>query len=297
MKLGAQKIAALFVSTWSQPPQTKLLTGTFAHSPCVNFGVLTSFDSSRCGTHYRRIEEVDQNPLVQQMGSPPSLERTSEKLKADINVDAEHNEASSDDDISQFRRIRLRGRIGHPEPPPPLFNTMENDVRHRRPKSPIVGFADGYVTSISRPVTNDEHWTLYYFEIHARNCKSCFDPLGVAKLERQFCSEGHELAVDVARLVFLRKDVEVYSREKEDHKEVRVELPYDYSQCLGLLKAIQQALKKGERFINPNPTPYHKVRVTPPELTETRSAPNRKDVDGFSEDADVSSEDGEDESE
>lgn len=175
------------------------------------------------------------------------------------------------------------------------------------PKSPKVGFAEGLVTSISRPVNNEEHWTLYYFETHAVKCKSCFEPLTVAKTGRQLCSVGHELAVDVARLVFRRKDGAVYSREKEDHKEVRVELPHDYKQCLSLLKAIQRSLKNGERFIKPKshdrtyfvaerrprtperfartpePAPRYETRTAEPSLEPAKMRPTsrRDDADDF----------------
>lgn len=177
------------------------------------------------------------------------------------------------------------------------------------PKSPKVGFADGFVTGISRPVNNDEHWTMYYFETHAAKCKSCFDPLVVSKTGKQLCSEGHELAFDVARLIFRRKDGEVYSREKEDHREVRVELPHDYVQTLSLLKAIQRSLKNGEAFIKPKshdksyhvpdrrprtperfartpePAPRYEVRIAEPspEPVKVRSTPKREDAEDFPE--------------
>jgi hypothetical protein len=177
------------------------------------------------------------------------------------------------------------------------------------PKSPKVGFADGFVTGISRPMTNEEHWILYYFETHAAKCKSCFDPLVVSKTGKRLCSEGHERAVEVARLIFRRKDGEVYSREKEDHKEVRVELPHDYIQTLSLLKAIQRSLKNGERFIKPKshdktyyvadrrprtperfartpePAPRYEVRIAEPspEPAKVRSTPKRDDLEDLSE--------------
>lgn len=177
------------------------------------------------------------------------------------------------------------------------------------PSSPKakVGFADGFVTGVSRPVNNDEHWTLYYFETHAAKCKYCFNPDGVSKKGKQLCSHGHELAVDVARLVFRRKDGEVYSREKEDHREVRVELPHDYVQTMSLLKAIQRSLKTGELFIKPKshdktyyvadrrprtperfartpePAPRYEVRIAEPSPEPFKvRAPKRDDLDDLS---------------
>jgi hypothetical protein len=129
--------------------------------------------------------------------------------------------------------------------------TMGGYRRHNSPTgvepgSPKVGFAG--VTGISRPNTNEEHWTLYYFEAHAAQCEACQDPLRVSKAGRQLCRTGHELAVDVADLfIYHRKDDKVYSRVKEGEKEVRVEIPHDYEQTLSLLKAINRAVRKGEK--------------------------------------------------
>jgi hypothetical protein len=115
------------------------------------------------------------------------------------------------------------------------------------PKTSKVGFAG--VTGISRPVNKEEHWTLYYFEAHAAECRTCFNPLSVYKAGKQLCDKGHQLAIDVARHIFYRKDGEVYSRVKDGEQEVRVEIPHGYEQTLYLLTAIQRALKKGEQFI------------------------------------------------
>jgi len=116
------------------------------------------------------------------------------------------------------------------------------------PKTSKVGFAG--VTGISRPVNNEEHWTLYYFEAHAATCDSCVDPLRVSKSGRQLCDEGHQLAIDVAELIFFRRrDGEVYSHIQDEGQEVRVEMPHGYDQTLSLLKAIHRALKKGDNFL------------------------------------------------
>jgi hypothetical protein len=116
------------------------------------------------------------------------------------------------------------------------------------PKNSRVDFAG--VTGISRPVNNEEHWTLYYFEVHAAQCRSCEDPLEVSRSGRQLCDEGHQLATDVAELIFRRKDGKVYSRTKDGEQEVCVEIPHGYDQTFSLLRAIQRSLKKKERFLH-----------------------------------------------
>jgi len=124
--------------------------------------------------------------------------------------------------------------------------------RHHSPKgvepgSPKVGFAG--VTGISRPSTNEEQWICYYFEAHAVQCDACRDPLRVAKAGRQLCRTGHELAIDVADMLFFRrKDGAVYSRVRDGEREVRVEIPHDYHQTLSLLQALERAVRKGEKF-------------------------------------------------
>jgi hypothetical protein len=115
------------------------------------------------------------------------------------------------------------------------------------PKNSKVDFAG--VTGVSRPVNNEEHWTLYYFEAHAATCETCMYPLDVSKAGKQLCDEGHKLAIDVAELIFRRKDGEVYSRVKDGEQEVRVEIPHGYDQTLSLLKAIQRTLRKGSDFL------------------------------------------------
>jgi hypothetical protein len=116
------------------------------------------------------------------------------------------------------------------------------------PKNSKVDFAG--VTGISRPVNNEEHWTLYYFEAHAAQCRTCEDPLQVSRSGKQLCDEGHQLAIDVAELIFRSKDDKVYSYVKDNEQEVRVEIPHGYEQTLSLLKAIQRASRKKEKFIH-----------------------------------------------
>ena len=113
-----------------------------------------------------------------------------------------------------------------------------------------MGFAEEIVTGYSRPLSSDEHWTLYYFEEHALQCSQCFEPLRVHKTGGQLCDEGHDLAIAVARLMFYSHSRGgIFSRAKEDSQETRVETPPSYRQTLGLLQAIQRALRNGDRFV------------------------------------------------
>lgn len=118
------------------------------------------------------------------------------------------------------------------------------------PKSVKVCFAEGDVTGILRPPTRDEHWTLYYFESHAAQCIHCHEPLRVSKQGKRLCDTGHELAVDVANLIFCTDDGKIHSRQ-DSHRDIRLELPVDYVETVSLLKAIQRGVRKGDQFIKP----------------------------------------------
>jgi hypothetical protein len=101
-----------------------------------------------------------------------------------------------------------------------------------------ITFAKTLVTTVTRQLTNDEHWTLYYFEDHASQCPSCFNPAAVQKSGRQLCDEGRQLACDVASLLFrLSEDGHVFAAE--DEQLVRVEMPARYEHVAGLFKAVQ----------------------------------------------------------
>lgn len=109
-------------------------------------------------------------------------------------------------------------------------------------KKPHVGFVDTLVTGVSRPLTNNEEWTLWYFESHAAKCGDCRHPYKVQAEGRKLCDKGFDRAYDVAKLLFrIRKDGSCYYMNKQEDQEVRVELPRDYAHVVGLLKAIERS--------------------------------------------------------
>lgn len=108
---------------------------------------------------------------------------------------------------------------------------------------PRISFARTLVTGVSRQLTNEEHWTLFYFEDHASKCPLCYNPVAVQQSGRALCDDGRDLAISVAALLFrLRADGHVYA--KEEHQYVRVEMPAKYEHASGLFKAIE-ASKRG----------------------------------------------------
>jgi hypothetical protein len=129
-----------------------------------------------------------------------------------------------------------------------IVSGEEADLEKAKGKATKVAFEEGNVTGILRPLTNDEHWTLYYFENHATTCRSCHDPLRISEQGRKLCNTGHDLAVDVTDIIFRTSDGKIHSRQ-DSHRDIRLEIPGDYVETVSLLKAIQRAMRKGDHFV------------------------------------------------
>lgn len=156
--------------------------------------------------------------------------------------------------------------------------TMPALFRHRTPSPdtiPVfsntppkaVAFASGSspVTSVSRPLSNVERWTLYYFESHARLCSACVDPYAVHKAHRKLCSEGHRLAQDVAKIMYStdrgRNVFDAGTPSKRSVNVIRVELPRDYDEVRSLLKAMERSLRhRNQKPIVSFDKTYHVVQ-------------------------------------
>lgn len=116
------------------------------------------------------------------------------------------------------------------------------------PSSPkAVNFAG--VSGVSRPVTHEEQWACYYFELHAYECNSCRSPYERYKAGKRLCSEGNRLAAAMSGLLY-RKDGQVYSRVKENGRMPRVEKPAQYDCSWSLLKAIEKGAKHQRPFLS-----------------------------------------------
>ena len=159
-------------------------------------------------------------------------------------------------------------------------NVGSNIAPSSPPPSPkAVRFAPSssdVVTGVSRQLTPPEAWSLYYFESHARQCHECQDPLRVHLKGGRLCDTGHALAQDVAIHVYHHAG-EVYSREKDDHKLVRVELPPGYDQVRGLLKSMDRYIRSSNRtrpiISYDSNYPVSARRRSSPERPRTRDEP------------------------
>jgi hypothetical protein len=125
-----------------------------------------------------------------------------------------------------------------------------SDYSTTSPSSPSkkARFARKPVDGITRPLTSIEEWSLYNFEIHARNCRDCYAPLEVHLKGGRLCNEGHALAQDVACHVY-DLDGEVYSKSRDGHKLVRVELQPGYNNVRSLLKAMDRGIRTTSRTV------------------------------------------------
>ncbi|GAB7349280.1 hypothetical protein MBLNU459_g8426t1 [Dothideomycetes sp. NU459] len=115
--------------------------------------------------------------------------------------------------------------------------------------SPRVRFAStasAIVTGVSRPLSQKEAWSLYHFELHARDCVHCYDPYSRYKAGRRLCPTGDALAQDMAIHVCMRNG-EVYERFSDGHKPSRVEVTHGYEQVLGQLKATERRERRNAR--------------------------------------------------
>lgn len=169
--------------------------------------------------------------------SPYHSSSTIPTLVSDINqIDVDDNNTTT---MSSSRRQTLRPVVVEIRP-----DNVPSSISPSSPSSSskAVRFAPTSANGSSRPLTSTEAWSLYHFEMHARSCSQCFDPLTVYKRGNSLCQVGLGLAQDVACHVYHREG-DVYSTKKDDSKLVRVEVQHDYDQVRLLLRAMERRLR------------------------------------------------------
>jgi len=127
------------------------------------------------------------------------------------------------------------------------------------------------VSAVSRPVNTAESWAAYNFEMHARKCVYCHNPYEVHRNREQLCDIGHRLAQQVAGFIYNKSNGDTYSTVEEDGKPVRVEMPANYDEVRGLLKAIERSLRHRTRtpFVSLDRTYYVAARIPLPDRTRS----------------------------
>lgn len=125
-----------------------------------------------------------------------------------------------------------------------------------------VKFKSDPVTSVSRPVNDDEHDIVADFEYHARKCHLCNDPYEVHRKHQRLCDAGHVYAQEVARYIYAAANGDIYSTKEEDTVPVRVEIPGAFKQVKGLLKAIERSQRRSRiPFVSQDRTYYVSERT------------------------------------
>jgi len=159
--------------------------------------------------------------------------------------------------------------------PPP------SDLSPSTPPSPkAVRFApqpSGLVTGYSRPLTTTEAWSLYHFERHARQCRTCCDPYTSYLRHDRLCSTGYALAQDVAIHVYHHGD-QIYTTQKEGDKPVRVEVSHDYSRTRSLLKSLDRHARRRAPVVSYEQYPPVTVRYESPRTGTYREDYGQADV-------------------
>ncbi|KAK5125029.1 hypothetical protein LTR85_001220 [Meristemomyces frigidus] len=133
---------------------------------------------------------------------------------------------------------------------PENISSSKANLSPSSPGSPkAVRFASATLEKAQpRKLSQTEAWSLYHFETHAQQCADCYNPLEVHREGRRLCATGHGLAQDVAEHVY-HKDGIVYSRKKDNHKLVRVDMPHGYAQLAQLLKTMDRAIRSAPRTV------------------------------------------------
>jgi hypothetical protein len=136
-----------------------------------------------------------------------------------------------------------------------------------------VDFAKTLVTGITRPLTRKEDDRVYSFEKHASSCYSCYNPYRIYRKGGKLCSKGHGLAVEVADLLFkLHSDGTVSKHSRSEYQEIQVEIPKDYENVFGLLKALEHS---GKGFLK-RPVSYDRTYVVQPRPPRSSSVPDKR---------------------
>jgi hypothetical protein len=145
-----------------------------------------------------------------------------------------------------------------PPSQPTHTNTSKQSKSKKKKTKGSVRFETSEITGISRPLSSDEHWTLYYFESHAIACSYCKAGSKSSRIMAHLCGEGIDLAQKVATLtlstgqegeIFSTSEGEVIgttplTRTKSKGLQMRVEIPFNYKYSRRLLRTLSTARER-----------------------------------------------------
>jgi len=111
-----------------------------------------------------------------------------------------------------------------------------------------VYFEPNPVKGISQPLTHTERETLYWFEVHATSCSSCYLPYSVYKDDKALCHEGQRKAERITDMrIRQSRDGYIYRYNAPTFQDCRIEVPIEWVNVRSLLKAMQRS---GNTFLD-----------------------------------------------
>lgn len=240
----------------------------------------------------RRANKPRNNAKNRERLSFQSVQRQAEKQRAIQRVD--YQEAQTPEKLQTNNQLEEQPQLAKR----PASDNEEKQV----PESPQVinDLGEQHHVTKSTPLTPEpvlrgvaptSPALLYKFETHARTGVSCHNPYEVCRLGRRLCDEGHELAQEIACLLYKnpracgRNSWEKTSESlhpifsqlffpqacpdgHEDSIEIKdLQLqsylfPPDYVQIRGLLRAMEKFLqdRRQKHMSSPHPTVAHSLR-------------------------------------
>lgn len=220
-------------------------------------GDYTSLHSSQSTVALERyVEYIVKLPPIDALPSPGLVRK---HIQKSANMPSSRGQQTVKPVIVEVKPSNVGGSNIAPSSPPASPNTKK------------ARFASTLVEGYTRPLTTTEAWSLYNFELHARQCRLCNEPLRVIQRGDALCESGHALMLDVAEHVYYHAG-EVYSRTKDDHKPVRVEIQPGYYQLRSLLQAMDRTSRSARRTV-----PIVSYDQTYAETPRRRSSPKRRE--------------------
>ncbi|KAF2750319.1 hypothetical protein M011DRAFT_465087 [Sporormia fimetaria CBS 119925] len=144
---------------------------------------------------------------------------------------------------------------GDAKPRRTLFGSLGDAVRNVR-------IGKQLANESSRSLNEEEKGALLNFDNHARNCTTCNDLLRLYSEGLTLCPEGYAAAQALIQYLYMDEAKTVYSFDRENGHQVRVEFPFDHKHAMDLLSIVEDSFRDVERdtpFVSAN-QPYPEIQ-------------------------------------
>ncbi|CAD0027067.1 unnamed protein product [Aureobasidium pullulans] len=122
-----------------------------------------------------------------------------------------------------------------------MLHTAAPAVQPASPPSPRVHFSETHIVSgFSRPLTQEEAWLLYDFEVHCRDCRYCISPYKRFQSGAPLCHKGKHMSERISESMYMQKG-NVFERYHRRTKPMRIEIPHTYTYLREQLHAMEDA--------------------------------------------------------